>query len=237
MKTGKRYLVTATLVGITIVALTGCGSSSSSSSTTAPAVQKLIGTFKLTAGAYGPSGATGTYFRMINPGGTIAKGPFFSNPDSTATDKSYTLLSPGTDGGLTTGKYQPNPSPAFDSKGNSLAKAIVAPAAFEALDFGLSTNPKDPQSGTAVPAPSIDVDNGTITGTIPAWSATWNNLDFNQGSPKPDGSSPGLTRPVSGTYDPSTHAFVITWASQVVGGPFNGFTGYWHLQGSFAASS
>jgi hypothetical protein len=29
---------------------------------------------------------------------------------------------------------------------------------------------------------------------------------------------------------------VITWASAVVGGPFNGFTGYWHLTGTFTAA-
>jgi len=39
---------------------------------------------------------------------------------------------------------------------------------------------------------------------------------------------------VSGTYDSATHAFVITGASEIVGGPFNGFTGYWHLPGTFA---
>jgi hypothetical protein len=40
-----------------------------------------------------------------------------------------------------------------------------------------------------------------------------------------------LTRPVTGTYDAKTKTFTITWYSAIVGGPFNGFTGYWHLQG------
>ena len=44
---------------------------------------------------------------------------------------------------------------------------------------------------------------------------------------------PGLTRPVSGTYNASTHDYVLAWTSQVSGGPFNGFTGYWHLAGKF----
>ena len=64
-------------------------------------------------------------------------------------------------------------------------------------------------------------------------SASWNNEYFNQGSPKPNGTRPGLTTPVSGSYDAATNAFVLTWSSQVVGGPFNGFTGYWHLVGTF----
>jgi hypothetical protein len=65
-------------------------------------------------------------------------------------------------------------------------------------------------------------------------SAPRDKLSFNQDSPKPDGSRPGLTRALSGTYHSKTHAFVITWTSQVVGDPFNGFTGLWHRNGTFA---
>jgi hypothetical protein len=43
--------------------------------------------------------------------------------------------------------------------------------------------------------------------------------------------------PVTGTYTPGTKAFVLSWASQVAGGPFNGFTGYRHLQGTFAPAT
>ncbi len=63
--------------------------------------------------------------------------------------------------------------------------------------------------------------------------ASWNNEFFNQGSPKPDGSAPGLTAPVHGTYDADTGEFVLEWSSQIVGGPFNDFTGIWHLEGTF----
>ena len=38
-------------------------------------------------------------------------------------------------------------------------------------------------------------------------------------------------------YDAATGAFVISWTSQIVGGPFNGFSGYWHLQGHFTPAS
>jgi hypothetical protein len=41
--------------------------------------------------------------------------------------------------------------------------------------------------------------------------------------------------PVTGTYNAKTHGFVLSWTSQVVGGPFNGFTGDWHLTGTFVA--
>ena len=54
---------------------------------------------------------------------------------------------------------------------------------------------------------------------------------FQSGFTQARGTSPGLTEPVTGTYNSKTHAFLLTRASAVVGGPFNGFTGYWHLQG------
>jgi hypothetical protein len=193
----------------------------------------LVGTFELTAGSCATATPSGTYFRMIYPGGSLTAGKFFDNPDSTCTDKSYTLAVPGTAGGFTTVKYQPNPVPAFSATGSALANTIIQPQAFTAINFSIATSPKDPQTGTAVPPPTIKVKSGKLTGQVEAWSASWNKLYFNQGSPKPGGTSPGLTQPVTGTYNSKTHAFTLTWASSVVGGPFNGFTGYWHLQGKF----
>jgi hypothetical protein len=193
----------------------------------------LVGTFKLQPGTCSGNAVTGTYFQMIFPNGTVANGKFFDNPDSTCPNKAYTLTVPGVQGGLVTGKYQPNPTPAFSTQGGALADGIVQPQSFTAIDFSIATNQKDPQSGLAVPPPAISVNKGKLYGQVEALSASWNKLYFNQGSPKPDGSHPGLTVPLSGTYNSKTHAFVITWTSQVVGGPFNGFTGFWHLAGNF----
>jgi hypothetical protein len=198
-----------------------------------PAGKALVGTFKLDAGSCVSYSVSGTYFRMIFPNGNVNSGRFFFNPDSLCSNKSYTLAVPGTAGGLVTGRYQPNPSPAFDSHGGALAHEIVQPQGFTAINFSIATNATDPQTGKAVPAPHIVDTNGRLSGQIEAWSAAWNKLYFNQGSPKPGGSHPGLTTPLRGTYNAKTHAFVITWASQVVGGPFNNFTGYWHLTGTF----
>ncbi|MEY2397011.1 MAG: hypothetical protein QOJ00_185, partial [Actinomycetota bacterium] len=75
-----------------------------------------------------------------------------------------------------------------------------------------------------------------LSGDLKAWSASWNKQYFNQGAPKPDGSKPGLTTAAHGTYNASTGAFVLEWASTVVGGPFNDFTGTWHLSGVFHPS-
>lgn len=210
-------------------ALAGCGGGGHHAATG----QALVGTFRLAAGSCAAGSASGSYFRMITPGGTVQNGKFFLNPDSICADKSYTPIKPGTAGGFVTGTYQPNPKPAFGSTGNALAASIISPQTFTAIDFALSTNPVDPQSGKAVPAPQIYDDGGKLSGQLQSWSAAWNHQYFNQGSPKPGGSLPGLTSPVTGTYDASTGAFVLTWASEVIGGPFNGFSGYWHLQGTF----
>jgi hypothetical protein len=195
----------------------------------------LVGTFKLSPGACAGETVTGSYFRMIFPGGSVASGKFFDNPDSACDDKSYTLAVPGTQGGLVTGSYQPNPTPAFSAGGGALVNSIVQPESFTAIDFSIATNKVDPQSGDHVPAPALSVADGKISGQLEAWSASWNKLYFNQGSPKPGGADPGLTAPVTGTYNAKTHAFVLNWTSQVVGGPFNGFTGDWHLTGTFSA--
>jgi hypothetical protein len=221
----------------TAIAATACGGSSSGGTPASSTGKPLIGTFHLAAGKCSTDTPTGSYFRMIDDNGTLAKGPYFTNPDSTCKDQSYSAEIPGTDGGLVTGSYQPSPAKAFDAHGNSLAVRIIKPGSFTAIDFGIQTDPVDPQSKTKVPAPSIVDNDGKLSGQLEAWSASWNNQYFNQGSPKPDGSMPGITSPVTGTYNATTGAFVLTWTSSIVGGPFNGFSGYWHLQGHFTPSS
>ena len=191
----------------------------------------LTGTFRVSAGSC--SGAiTGTWFRMLSPTGSPV-----SNNDSPCSDKTYTPLSPGSDGGLVTGSYQPDPSPAFDGTGNGLARRIFQPAKFYGVEFAVATDSTDPQTGTAVTAPSISTSGGTLSGDLRAFTVSWNNQHFNQGAPKPDGTSPGKTSGPSGTYNPSTGYYKLTWSSQIVGGPFNNFTGTWQIEGTFAPSS
>jgi hypothetical protein len=153
--------------------------------------------------------SSGSYFRMIYPGG----GKYFKNPYSASADKTYTLLSGGSDGGLRTGGLQPAPSPAFDAHGNSRAGRIIRPTNFAGISFGLAT-----KGG----APSISASGGKLSGQVNAFTAEWNNLTFKQGGK------------VKGTYNAHTHAYVLVWSSLISGGPFNGFTGYWHLSGKFS---
>ena len=186
------------------------------------------GVLAIDAGTCDGEAPTGSWFRMVQPGGELEAGPFVDNPDSTCADQSVTVLSPGTDGGILLDGYQPQPDPVFDDGGGSLAAAIIRPTRFFAVDFGVSTNEVDPQTGTSVPAPSATVDGDEVTADLRAFAVSWNGQHFNQGAPSPAGEGP----PATGTVDPESGAYVLEWATTIVGGPFNGFTGIWHLEGT-----
>jgi hypothetical protein len=245
-------LAVLALVAVLALFATACSSDSKATATTTTAAAgattttaskftgKLVGTFKVTAAVCTAAGAptAGSYFRMVQSAGSLTAGPFVSNADSICAEKTYSGLIPGSDGGLITGAYQSQPANPFDATKNGVAAKIVEPTKFFAVGFALSTNDKDPTSGKAVPAPSITADaNGKLTGDLRALNVAWNGQQFNQGAPKADGGSPGLTTAASGTIDPKTGAFTLEWASQVVGGPFNGFTGVWRLTGTFTPAS
>lgn len=198
---------------------------------------QLVGIFQITSGeCAGGAVSKGSYFRMVQPGGAPRKGPFVTNGDSSCSDKTFTALKPGADGGLKTGEFQPNPDPAFDKGGNAVASRLAEPQKWFAVAFALSTNQKDPQTGNEVAAPTLSAEGDKLTGDLRALSAAWNGQFFNQGSPKPDGSAPGSTTAPRGSYDDSTKAFTLEWDSQIVGGPFGNFTGSWHLEGVFVPS-
>jgi hypothetical protein len=172
---------------------------------------------------------TGSYFRMILPGGVDK---YFANSNSRATDKTYTLFRTGREKGLKLGAFQEPPTPAFSANGFALSQRIVKPETFAGIDFSISTAAKDAQTGQKASVPRLFATGSRLTGDLRAWTAEWNSIYFNQGAPKPNGSFPGFTKPVNGTYDKRTKAYELSWYSLIVGGPFNGFTGYWHLQGT-----
>lgn len=230
---------------LAVGALAACGSSSHPSAapttthSTAPAPasatpRALVGTFEITAGACTSATATptGSWLGMLGAGGA----GFIKNPGGGCANADYTVLRPGVNGGLITGSYQPNPTPAFTASGGARADGIVMPATFYGSGFAMSTDPVDPQTHLHVPAPSVTDTAGRLTGNFEAVSVAYNSAYFNQGAPKPGGTYPGLTRAVSGTISCSG-AYSLTWQSLIVGGAFNGFTGRWHLTGTFRPAS
>ncbi|HEY1826640.1 MAG TPA: hypothetical protein VGF87_01395 [Acidimicrobiales bacterium] len=226
--------------------------------------RELIGLFRLTPGSANGDRLDGTWFRMLEPGASSTNGPYMKNANSSADGGQATLLSPGSAGGFRTNAYQPQPTPAFDAGGNSLAGSITTPTAFFGVQFSISTNKIDLQTKTAVAPPIVVLKNGKLTADLSSWAASWNNQDFNQGAPKPVSSTqakaPGQKQAqeawnffsqkflgaqakatitgtgATGTFNPKTGAFTLQWTSLIVGGPFNSFTGLWHLQGVFQPS-
>ncbi|MFJ4650701.1 hypothetical protein ACIP5Y_05400 [Nocardia sp. NPDC088792] len=191
----------------------------------------LDGLFALTPGVCANGVVTGSFFRMILPTGD-ASGPYLQNSDSRCSDQTVTPLSAGTDGGLVSGSYQPQPATAFDGAGNAQSGRVTTPVRFYGVDFATATNPTDPQTGAATALPRLFSDGGRLSGDLSSLGVTWNNQVFNQGSPKPGGGLPGKTGPISGSIDQAGN-YVIEWTSQIVGGPFNNFTGLWHLAGHY----
>ncbi|MFT3899294.1 MAG: hypothetical protein QM728_03490 [Gordonia sp. (in: high G+C Gram-positive bacteria)] len=222
---------------------------------------ELVGLFRFTPGAEKDGKLTGTWFRMLQPGGTVDNGPYMANANSPADGGKATLLEPGTSGGLRSGAYQSEPSPAFGAYGDSFADAIMKPTKFFGVKFGASTNRTDPQTRTELPPPRVTLKKGKLTADVSSWAASWNEQEFNQGAPKPVSSTgakaPGQEKAgrawdwvankwldvppkanvtgdgATGTYDESTKRYTLTWTSHIKDGPFNGFTGVWHLEGVF----
>jgi hypothetical protein len=220
----KRLNARGTVVGIAAAAVAaGAAAAGAAAAGAVPVAAgagstNLVGTFKIARGSYAKGKAGGSYLRMIVPAG----GGYFQNPDSRAPDKSYTLIDPGRDGGLATGRYQPSPTPAFDAKGNARVDKIMRPQSFDAINFSVASLPKNPQTGHSDPPPAIRLTGRALSGQVLAMTAEWNGQYFAQGSSA-----------ITGRYNPATHAFLLTWTSRIVGGPFNGFSGYWHLKGTF----
>lgn len=236
MRIPKRVMKIGVLVAV--AAFASACSSSSSSSSAAPSSSKpsgthvLVGTFDVASGTC-PSATSipgGSWLQMLGHGGAVVKNSFggCANAD-------YTPLKPGTKGGLVTGAYEPNPTPAF-SGSNALADEITKPVSFFGSNFAMSTQAIDPQTGKAVPKPSITSNAGTLSGNLEALDVAYNGAYFNQGSPKPGGTYPGTTKPVSGTIS-CNGTYTLQWQSLIVGGAFNNYTGVWHLTGTFVPAS
>lgn len=223
MRASRRGVTGA--IAVTALAAIGVAAPPSSAGTA------LTGTFTINAGSCA-GGVHGSYFRMIMHSGTLS-GPFLSNSDSKCSKKTYTLLSPGSDGGLITGHYQKQASPAFDSSGNALSHRITKPTRFYGVNFATATNKVDPQTRKSVSPPQVTLNGTKLSADLRSFAVSWNNQQFNQGSPKPSGTRPGLTRAATGTYNAATGKYTLQWTSQIQGGPFDGFTGLWHLTGTF----
>lgn len=193
----------------------------------ASAGSAMTGRFVISSGSCTSTAVPrGSYFSMRDPSGGAV-----NNGNSPCSNQAATPLRAGTEG-LTPGRMQPfNPSPGSSD-------AIVAPANFFSSPFAVATQSPDKQSGTNAGALWIVNNGGRLSGEIRCFQAYYNGAYYNQGAPKPDGSTPGSTTSgLTGTYDSSSGAFTLDWKSTISGGAFNNFTGVWHLEGVYRAAS
>lgn len=224
----------AALIAAATVAVSIAGTLNAGAGVAHKKAKALVGIFGIDAGECAGATPTGSSFRMVQPGGTVDAGPYVDNGDSTCSDKSYTALSPGTDGGLQTGAFQTQPEPPFDATGNGIADAIVQPQKFFGVTFALATNETDPQTSEGTKKPAIKAKGKKLKGDLRALGVAYGKQHFNQGAPKPDGSKPSGTAGPTGTYAAKSGEYTLDWSSAIVGGPFDGFTGIWHFEGTFA---
>ena len=125
---------------------------------------------------------------------------------------------------LKNGIYQGSPGWTTDNKASKTTGIVGAEFGFFG-PFGALTQNADPVSTVTYAAPSIDLTGTTLTLGLDSWTAFWNGALFNQGK-----ASAGVTT----TYDSGTHRWTADWKKVIVGGPFGGKTGYWHLEGMVA---
>jgi hypothetical protein len=198
----------------------------------------MAGTFRLDAGrcALANAAPTGSYLVVLNAGG----GKSVTNPGGGCVNPNYTPLTPGRDGGVVLGDFQPNAQPTFDEQRNSLSDRIINPVAFGPYKLGMATDAHDEQNapgGTpAFRPPSAerqgrqlhaDLRSITITYGGPAGTTCSTAVGvgcWNLGS-----------RSAVGTYDPATKHFAVEWQ---LGETFTpaGDSLIVHLEGTFIPS-
>ncbi len=201
---------------------------------TGPLDNAMVGTFTVASGACNASSApSGSWIQLGKGGAPIP------NPSSSCDGGAYTPVSQGTTG-LETGTFQPDPTPTFDGSGNSLAGAIITPTKFLGTDFGAATDPQNMQdapSGPSVfPPPDavLSASKTSFTADLSALNFTYNGTpNATCASGNGDGCYAVGSADVPGTYDPTSHAYTMSWTATIVGGAFNGATATFHLTGTF----
>ena len=159
-----------------------------------------------------------------------------NNPNNSASQEG------GPAGGITLGTHQPfvlSPDVPHPPSGTGYAgtPASLTTAMQTFQFFGVNTyiglNAVSYQSGNAKPAPSATVDAaGNLSVELSSWEVIWNGSVFEQG---PRVSAATGFAPATGTYDYETGNYSIGWVSKIVGGPFSGVPGHWHLEGTILA--
>lgn len=201
----------AVLALIALVGLSGCGGGHPAA---APAPTRLTGLFKLAPGRCTSATAkpTGSYLIVIS----ASQNKAVRNSRGGCVNKNFTVLRPGTDGGLITGRFQAAPTPLFDARRNSRAGAIIKPVRFGPFRLGFATDAHDEQDAVGS-APAYVAPIATVSGK--ALTVDLRSLVISYGGQPNSTCASGYgigcwelgSRSASGSYDPITHRFVIDW--------------------------
>lgn len=186
---------------------------------TAQAATLNVTQLSITGGGFNmgaPVGGSGTVALTGGPAAPLVSGTYQGG--STAAPNTYGATY-GTTNTLTSFSFFGTPVYTFTS---ALADQCVP---------GSTCAPSGTGTITGGPAPSgtVDTTAQTITMNMSSWFAEWNGTDFNQGTNNGNAASSTIA---TGTYDPTTGAYTLSWHSYITGGSFNGQTGYWELTGN-----
>lgn len=204
------------LVGLAAGVALLAGGCSGGGHPTAASPQRLDGEFRLAAGACstGKQPPTGSYLVVIS----AAADHTVRNPHGGCRNASYTLLRPGTDGGLVTGEFQEVAGATFDARRNSRQDRIIEPVRFGKLALGFATSAYDEQAAAngapAFPRPAairtasgiqVDLRSLVVSYGGPAGATCRTSLGI--------GCWQLGSENATGTYNPATGAFAIDWFS------------------------
>lgn len=164
---------------------------------------------------------------------TIELGSAFYN---TFEDQTYQILG-GTDGGLLTGQYQPDPPPTPSSGDLTGSDRIIHPYSFLLywLPAYVSTNEISPGWGRTDLPTVLHNGNGILAADVSAWDVLSDGTHYNMGCPIDLGYwSGGLVGSPRGTYDAGTGIYTLEWWTSDFITEYSG--GSFHLTGHFIPS-
>jgi len=180
-------------------------------SQTASAATYVIGSMNITSGGFSVDGFPDGFvaFNYIGPNTNLVGGYIGS-------------------GGVSVDAVTPNPSRIAGADWYGYPMNLYTASA----SLGDMATPAGTYTGGPVPSGTLDSIAGAITMDLSSLFGNWDDGDYITGTGRDDGITSALA---TGTWDPSTHAYVLYWDSKTLGPactePF-GCVSHWTLQGT-----
>jgi hypothetical protein len=235
MRTSTGCRVAGLVLGV-VLAAAGCSGGSHGATSDS---SRLNGLFRIAPGVCtdGTGLPTGSYLIVLS----AATNHAVKNPHGGCKNPGYTLLRPGTDGGLITGEFQDVSGATFDSNANSRADRIIAPTRFGRFSFGFATNPRDEQDAAtgnvAFPRPQAIVSGTALRVDLRSLVVSYaGNANTTCATSFGVGCWELGSENASGTYDAATGHFTLQWFTGESFTP-KGDSIEVHLAGTFVPSS